>query len=90
MSEVNTLLQHIRIPSDFARYEKITEDPVISRLEEWKRNAHHILLELRTTIASSELSLQEQANVISVTAAFDGDGPWITPASQNASRGISP
>ena len=90
---LNTLLQNFQIPSDFARYDDITEDLVLVRLNEWKYNAHHILVEIRTLLetldASCELSLQEQASVISVTASFDGNGPWITPESQNSARGMS-
>jgi hypothetical protein len=92
-SELHTLLQNFQIPSDFVRYENIIDNNVIANLDEWKRNAYHTLSEIRTIIknlnASSELSLQEQANVVSIAVAFDGNGPWITPASQTVSQGMS-
>jgi hypothetical protein len=90
-STLRTLLQNFQIPSDFARYENIVENAVIAELNEWKRSANHTLVEIRTLLenlnAPNELSLQEQASVISVAASFDGNGPWITPASQNSARG---
>ena len=90
---LNTLLQNFKIPSDFARYDNVTEDVVLAQLNEWKHNAHHILIEIQTLLktsdASCELSLQEQASVISVAASFDGNGPWITSASQNSARGMT-
>lgn len=89
-----TLLESVRIPSDFARYENIIEHNDIARLNEWKRNVHHTLVEIRSLLetldASSEtLSLQEQASVISAVAAFDSTGPWIISESQGISRGMS-
>lgn len=91
-STLHTLLQSFQIPSDLARYENITDATILTRLNEWKRNAHHTLNEIRTLLrnlnASTDLSLQEQASVISVVAAFDGNDPWITPASRNSSRDI--
>lgn len=92
-STLHTLLQSFQIPSDLARYENITDATILTRLNEWKRNAHHTLNEIRTLLrnlnASTDLSLQEQASVISVVAAFDGNDPWITPASRNSSRGMN-
>jgi hypothetical protein len=91
-STLHILLQRVQIPADFARYENITEERIIARLDEWKREAHHTLMEIRTLLennASSELSLQEQANVVSTVAVFDGSGTWITPASRANSRGMN-
>lgn len=90
-STLQTLLQRVHIPADFARYENITEEGIIASLDEWKCNAHHTLVEIRTLLedASNELSLQEQANVVSAVAAFGGSGTWITPASRTNSRGTN-
>ncbi|KAF5388141.1 hypothetical protein D9615_000018 [Tricholomella constricta] len=84
------LLRSLQVPSDYARYENITEDTALVRLDEWKRSAERILVELRTILKqrSSDLSTEDQANAISAAASFDGQDPWITAASRCTSGEI--
>lgn len=89
-SSLDYLTTSLQVPSEFSRSEHISDEETLSRLETWKTKAHQHLSELRTLLKQNApaLSLQEQARVISSTAVFDGDGPWISLASQELCRGM--
>ncbi|TFY61026.1 hypothetical protein EVJ58_g4768 [Rhodofomes roseus] len=77
MADSNALLQKLDIPSEFRNYASITESDVIIRLEEWRRQAHAVLAELREQLKYREiLSQAEKAELIAAAVPFDGDGPW--------------
>jgi len=85
----SSLLPSLQVPPEFARYNHIAEEKLVDHLEQWKHNADRVLDEIRNLVnqIGPNLSLQEQADVIFATAAFDGTGPWISSASQQSSRG---
>ncbi|KDQ65047.1 hypothetical protein JAAARDRAFT_685072 [Jaapia argillacea MUCL 33604] len=76
---LHSLLQDLEIPSEYARYDSITEAETIARLEFWQSNVSSILSELNTKLKQrSELTLEQQTKVVSVASQFDGDGDWIS------------
>jgi hypothetical protein len=79
----------LRVPSEFGRVEHIVDENVLSRLDVWKTGAEDELERLLrdASLSSSGLSVSEQARVVFVAGAFDGDGGWVTKRSLNTSRG---
>ena len=87
-TELPSSLAKLNIPSGFARFDSIIEPEVIARLEAWKSNASHVLSELRTLLEkASELSLDQQADIISSVAPLASDGTWVTPDSRQTAQG---
>jgi hypothetical protein len=86
---LDSLLPTLQIPPEFASHNRITEEDIIDRVEQWKHNADRVLDEILDSVKQvlPDLSLQEQADVIFATATFDGEGPWISCASKILSRG---
>ena len=89
MSSLNPLLDSLKVPSDFSRYDSITDDDLLARLACWKNETQDALAELRDIAlkGSNDLTLRQQAQVVSAVALFDGDGPWVTSESLDVSRG---
>lgn len=86
---LDSLLQPLKIPTEYSYYEKLADAEILSRLEQWKGKTHACLSELQDWVAreGSQLSPREQARVISTVATFDGEGPWIAGGSQDISKG---
>ncbi|KAG5645775.1 hypothetical protein DXG03_005312 [Asterophora parasitica] len=84
------LLNSLKVPPAYARYDRIAEDPSLARLDEWKRSADRVLTEIQSILdqRTSEFSTEDQANVISAAAPFYGNDVWITPASRSAAGDI--
>ncbi|KAJ7179500.1 hypothetical protein C8R46DRAFT_1160062 [Mycena filopes] len=81
---LDSLLAGLRVPADFNRYNDIPERDVIARLDRWKEDALRTLQELQTRVVQErgELSLKQQADIISTASVFDCDAAWVTPASE--------
>lgn len=87
-TELPSSLAKLNVPSGFARFDSIIEPEVIARLKEWKSNASHVLSELRTLLEkASELSLDQQADIISSVVPLASDGTWVTPDSRQTAQG---
>lgn len=88
-TRLDALLQPLQIPEEFSRHDKVVETEIIHRLEQWKRKADECLSELRDLVAreGSQLSVPEQALVISKAATFEGEGSWISQKSRQISKG---
>ncbi|KAG6861494.1 hypothetical protein C0995_015921 [Termitomyces sp. Mi166 len=84
------LLHNLRVPADYARFQHITEDSTLARLDEWKDSAERVLTELQIIVdqRKSELSLTDQADIIQAAASFDGQDSWITPTGRTKAEGI--
>lgn len=89
-ANLSHLTHSLQVPPDFARYENIVEEPAILCLDDWKENAHRILVEMRTLVEenASSLSLEEQGDLISAAASFEDSSisPWVSSASQSISQ----
>lgn len=88
---LDPLLTPLQIPEEFSYYERITDTNVIARLQQWKRMTDARLSELQNLVVreGSQLSDREQAEVISTTAPFEGEGFWTSNTSRNISEGVS-
>ncbi|KAG6813187.1 hypothetical protein H0H92_013307 [Tricholoma furcatifolium] len=87
--ELKPLLAKLKVPADYARIQSITDDSVLARLKEWKCSADRILAKLQIILerTRSELSLTDEANVISATVSFDSQDPWVMPATRRKAQG---
>ncbi|KAJ7162616.1 hypothetical protein C8R43DRAFT_1173293, partial [Mycena crocata] len=87
---LSSLLASLLVPSDFNRYADIPEPTVIARLDQWKEDAFRTLAELQTRVQQEHktLSLKQQADIVSATTTFEGDGPWVTSESRRVARHI--
>ncbi|KNZ73664.1 hypothetical protein J132_10465 [Termitomyces sp. J132] len=91
MSEnLELLLHNLRVPTDYARIQHITEDSALVHLDEWKDSAERVLTELELILNQKnlELSLNSQADVIQAAASFDGQDSWVTPIGRTTAQGI--
>lgn len=94
-TRLDQLLQQLRIPEEYASFDKLHDNEVISRLEEWKQKANECLAELRHFIvresAQVQLSAQDYAKIVAVAApfSFKDEDPWISPRSNDLSKGGS-
>ncbi|KAJ6584806.1 hypothetical protein B0H19DRAFT_1106681 [Mycena capillaripes] len=86
----DSVLESLRVPSDFNRYGDIPEPDVIARLDRWKEDAFRTLRELQTRIQQEQaaLSLKQQADIVSATSLFDGDNAWVTLDSRGLAHDI--
>ncbi|KIM83994.1 hypothetical protein PILCRDRAFT_68800, partial [Piloderma croceum F 1598] len=89
-SRLDSLLDPLKIPQDFARYERHVETEIIASLEQWKLKTDACLLEFRNLALreASQFSIQDQGSVISTIASFEGDGSWITSTSREIAKEI--
>ncbi|KAF8918070.1 hypothetical protein CPB85DRAFT_1282415 [Mucidula mucida] len=87
MSSLSLLLSRLTIPSDFARYEAVSDPKVISELELWKDAASRVLSEVKNLL-DEKISIQEHANVVSAVAPFTAADTWVTPESKIVSSDI--
>jgi hypothetical protein len=85
--DLDTVLDSLKVPSDFSRHDRITEDDVLARLDEWKGETHLGLVQLREIALTGNLTLRQQAQVVSTAAFFDGEGTWVTARSLGVSQG---
>jgi len=88
-SRLDPFLECLQIPSDFSRYERLVETEIIASLEQWKQKTDACLSKLRDLAACEgpSFSVQEQAQVISTVAPYEGQGSWITETSRDISKG---
>jgi len=88
-SRLDPLLDPLKVPQDFARYERHVETEIIASLEQWKLKTDACLSELRNLAVreASQFSIQDQGSVISTIASFEGEGSWITTTSREIARG---
>ncbi len=86
MSSLSLLLSRLTIPSDFARYEAVSDPKVISELELWKDDASRVLSEVKNLL-DEKISIQEHADVVSAVAPFTAAHTWVTPESKIVSSG---
>jgi hypothetical protein len=99
-SRLDTLLEPLKIPTEYARYEKLVEIDIITRLEQWKRKTHAALSELKALVVAARetetkdereggrLSVKGEAQIVSAVAPFEGEGPWIASKSRDVAKGI--
>ena len=92
-TRLDRLLQQLQIPEEYSYFDKLYDNEVISRLDEWKQKVDKCLTELRHLIvresAQVQLSAQDQAKIVAVTApfSFKDEDPWISPLSNDLSNG---
>ncbi|KAF8495225.1 hypothetical protein F5888DRAFT_1713222 [Russula emetica] len=75
--DIDTLLNSLCIPSDFARHEILEDKDTITRLDEWKVNAFNALKDLRGLLENKRPEIRT-SDLIYTCAAFQGDGDWIS------------
>ena len=73
--DVGTLLNNLRIPSNFARYETLENKEAITQLDKWKVNAFNALKDLRRLLGN-KLDEGQKLDLIYACAAFQGDDDW--------------
>lgn len=88
-SHLASILGPLAIPSEYGYYDKIIEQSILVRLDEWKKTVEANLAELRDWInqRDSEFSVKDQAAIVSVAAAFYGEAPWILSESRELVEG---
>ena len=91
-TRLDPLLQQLRIPEEYTYFDKLYDNEVILRLEEWKKRTDKCLTELRDLVRESaqvQLSAQDQAKIIAVTTpfSFKDENPWISPRFNDLSKG---
>lgn len=83
------LHQKLDIPSEFRNYHSVDDSATIIRLEEWRRQAHTVLAELREQLGRRQsLSRGEEASLIAKVAPFDCEGPWTLETSRDEAQGM--
>ncbi|PBL02090.1 hypothetical protein ARMGADRAFT_1071590 [Armillaria gallica] len=84
------LLSSLRIPQEFSHYEKLDDVGVIQKLQRWKSDASHVLLELKALLNQHDenISLEAQADVVASAVPFDGEDPWVVPKARETSIDI--
>ncbi|KAK0191366.1 hypothetical protein F5146DRAFT_1048368 [Armillaria mellea] len=87
MPQSLALLSSLCIPQEFSRYEKLDDTEVIQKLQRWKNDASHVLLELRSLLNQHDenISLEDQADVVASVVPFDGEDPWVVPKARETS-----
>ncbi|KAK7061347.1 hypothetical protein R3P38DRAFT_2828989 [Favolaschia claudopus] len=88
---LDSVITSLRVPADFNRYRSIDDRDVITRLDQWKKDALGKLRELHTRIQQERerLSLKQQADIIATAAPFDdGDEAWVSPDSLQVAHEI--
>jgi hypothetical protein len=75
--DVGTILSHLRIPSNFARYETLEDKDAIVQLDKWKANAFNALKDLRRLLWNKRDDVQK-LDLIYTCTAFQGDGDWTS------------
>ncbi|KAH7931416.1 hypothetical protein BV22DRAFT_998586 [Leucogyrophana mollusca] len=69
------------VPTEFSHYERIADSDTTIRLERWKGDARIYLSQVQDLVDRGEhlqLSLKNQADIVTAVAAFDGQGSWIS------------
>jgi len=74
--DVDTLLNNLCIPSDFAQHEVLDKD-AIGQPGKWKANAFNALKDLRRLLGNNRDETQK-SDLIYTCAAFQGDGDWTS------------
>ncbi|PCH41573.1 hypothetical protein WOLCODRAFT_163213 [Wolfiporia cocos MD-104 SS10] len=88
-SSLRVVLEQLKVPSDFAQYDKITEVDIIVCLEEWKRRADSVLSDVRAHLRKrDDLSTTENADVVSFVVPLAADGPWTSDAAREQAQEI--
>jgi hypothetical protein len=77
LKDVDTLLNSLSIPSDFARHEISGDKDTIARLGEWKANAFNALKDLRGLLENKRHEIQTP-HLIYACATFQGDDDWVS------------
>ena len=75
--DVGTLLNSLRIPSNFTRHMTLEDKDTIAQLDEWKGDAFNALKDLRGLLESKWDEIRT-SDLIYTCAAFQGDGDWIS------------
>jgi len=75
--DVGTLLNSLRIPSNFARHEVLEDKGTIAQLDEWKADAFNALKDIRGLLESQRHEIRTP-DLIYTCATFQGDGDWIS------------
>ncbi|KAI0253036.1 hypothetical protein BJV78DRAFT_1196075 [Lactifluus subvellereus] len=75
--DVVSLLNTLRIPSNFARHEIEQDKDAIAQLEEWKANALNALKDLHRLL-QNKLDEVQKSDLIYTCATFQGDGDWTS------------
>lgn len=84
--DVGTLLNGLRIPSNFTRNGTLEDKDTIAQLNEWKANAFNALKDLRGLLESKRDEIRI-SDLIYTCAAFQGDGDWISEDMRALSSG---
>lgn len=90
MSTRVTLLASLKIPADYAQFDRIDDLPTLTLLETWKQQTSARLEELKVWIneADDNASIEVQSDIIRVLAAYDGEGQWVTESNKSIARGM--
>jgi hypothetical protein len=75
--DVGSLLNNLRVPSNFGRYEILEDKNAIAQLDEWKANALDALKDLRGLLVDKRDEIRK-SDVIYTCARFQGDGDWTS------------
>ncbi|ETW84442.1 hypothetical protein HETIRDRAFT_408514, partial [Heterobasidion irregulare TC 32-1] len=79
-SDQQSLLQTLRIPAEYARFEALGDNEIYDRLDQWKTNALSALSTLREQLKlNSHLGTEQQADIAFHAASYMGEvGEWST------------
>jgi hypothetical protein len=84
--DVGSLLNSLRIPSNFTPHETLEDKDTMARLVEWKVDAFNSLKGLRGILESRRHEIRT-TDLIYTCAAFQGDGDWISEDMRALSSG---
>ncbi|CAK5275826.1 unnamed protein product, partial [Mycena citricolor] len=86
---LSSLLVQLKVPGEYKELSETSEIELVTRLQVWKNDTLRILQELNTRIEqSTDLSLDEQADIVAAVAPLDGDSEWTELPSQELAQNI--
>jgi len=84
---VSTLLNTLRVPSNFTQHEISEDKDSIFQLDEWKANAFDALKDLGGLLENKRDEEVRESDLVFVCAAYQGDGDWTSEDMRALSSG---
>ena len=84
--DVEDLLNSLRIPSNYTRYETLEDVDAIAQLGEWKADAFNALKDLRGLLGDKQDETRN-SDLVYTCAAFQGDDNWTSEDMRALSSG---
>lgn len=87
---ISTICDYLKIPKEFRYGIGDEEAETIATLEEWRSKAYVVLSDFKARLWDKQaFTWEEQGDIVSAVAPFDGDGPWVVDSSRETAQGTS-